>query len=329
MDNSDFAYEILVVDDILEAAQDYARLISSKTGLTVISTSDPEKALQIVQHNDIKVLVLDQKMPKMTGTELLRKLREFTRARALMLTGEADIEDLGNAINMNFSAHVNKSQVMDLPSSVLHQYTMYCTDFEAWTKNCNKKFIDYRISLKNWDIERIFQIEDVVISSCEVDENQRQTLYQIFSGQDKEIVSEVQAAQEFIIESSIEHSIGMNIKNTANDIISVFENSMKKILKVSKHISKSQFIKHTTRYHLTEEDSKRIDHRIIECAPTYEVHKITMFSKSLRAKKIKSLTGIVKSFTGYHYFYQIDYLKDGNINNHDLGKHRIKDLCNI
>lgn len=26
MDNSDFAYEILVVDDILEAAQDYARL---------------------------------------------------------------------------------------------------------------------------------------------------------------------------------------------------------------------------------------------------------------------------------------------------------------
>lgn len=35
MDNSDFAYEILVVDDILEAAQDYARLISTKTGLKV------------------------------------------------------------------------------------------------------------------------------------------------------------------------------------------------------------------------------------------------------------------------------------------------------
>lgn len=61
MDNSDFAYEILVVDDILEAAQDYARLISTKTGLKVIPTSDPDEAVRIVQHNDIKVLVLDQK----------------------------------------------------------------------------------------------------------------------------------------------------------------------------------------------------------------------------------------------------------------------------
>ena len=121
MDNSDFAYEILVVDDILEAAQDYARLISTKTGLKVIPTSDPDEAVRIVQHNDIKVLVLDQKMPIITGTELLKKLRLYTKARALMLTGEADIEDLGNAINMNFCAHVNKSQVVDLPNSVLHQ----------------------------------------------------------------------------------------------------------------------------------------------------------------------------------------------------------------
>lgn len=49
MDNSDFAYEILVVDDILEAAQDYARLISTKTGLKVIPTSDPDEAVRIVQ----------------------------------------------------------------------------------------------------------------------------------------------------------------------------------------------------------------------------------------------------------------------------------------
>lgn len=103
MDNSDFAYEILVVDDILEAAQDYARLINTKTGLKVIPTSDPDEAVRIVQHNDIKVLVLDQKMPIITGTELLKKLRLYTKARALMLTGEADIEDLGNAINMNFA----------------------------------------------------------------------------------------------------------------------------------------------------------------------------------------------------------------------------------
>lgn len=38
------------------------------------------------------------------------------------------------------------------------------------------------------------------------------------------------------------------------------------------------------------------------------------------------MTGIVKKFTGYHNFYQIDYLKNNTINNHDLGKHRLKDL---
>ena len=96
-------YEVLVVDDVLSAANDYARLIETKIGLQVAYTSDVEEALKYVQYNDMKVLVLDQKMP-VTGTQLLEKLRPFTSARAIMLTGEADKEELGNAINPNFHA---------------------------------------------------------------------------------------------------------------------------------------------------------------------------------------------------------------------------------
>ena len=68
--------EIVIVDDVLSAAQEYERLIRS-TGLGVTSTDDPEIALELVRANAVKVVVLDQRMPRMTGTALFRVLREI------------------------------------------------------------------------------------------------------------------------------------------------------------------------------------------------------------------------------------------------------------
>ena len=123
-------YEVLVVDDVLSAAEDYARLIHAKTGLKTTYTSSAKEAVEIVLCNDIKVLVLDQVMPEKTGTELLKELRPITKAKALMLTGEASKEDLGEAINLKFDAHLDKALVTTrLSDRVTELYVRFEEEF--------------------------------------------------------------------------------------------------------------------------------------------------------------------------------------------------------
>lgn len=124
-------YDVLVVDDVSSAAEDFARLIFAQTGLKTIYTSSAKDAIDIVQRNDIKVLVLDQVMPEKTGTELLKELRVYTDAKALMLTGEASKEDLANAINLKFDAHLDKALITNLSDNVVKLYAQFESEFRA------------------------------------------------------------------------------------------------------------------------------------------------------------------------------------------------------
>lgn len=118
--------DVLVVDDNLEAAKDYARLITAKTGLKVVHTDDVDEALELCKTNAFKVLVLDQRMPKLSGTVLYGKIKEFdTNAHAIMLTGEASRSEIGAALGLGFKAYVPKNNIQELPQQVLHEYVAY------------------------------------------------------------------------------------------------------------------------------------------------------------------------------------------------------------
>jgi PAS domain S-box-containing protein len=57
-------------------------------------------AVRILRENEIQVLITDQRMPLMTGTELLElAAREFPNTLRFMLTGFSDFDPLVNAIN--------------------------------------------------------------------------------------------------------------------------------------------------------------------------------------------------------------------------------------
>lgn len=118
--------DVLVVDDISEAAEDYARLISAKTGLKVVYTHSPDEALELCRTNAIKVLVLDQRMPLRSGTDLYSEIKKFdTYARAIMLTGEASAAEVGAAMGLDFKAYIDKNNIQDLPQRVVHEYAAY------------------------------------------------------------------------------------------------------------------------------------------------------------------------------------------------------------
>ncbi len=91
-------HNLLFVDDeedILMALDD-----TFSDNYTVFKTTDPKEALEIAKREEIALVISDQRMPEMTGSELLGEIYavkpEIIR---ILLTGYADINAAVEAIN--------------------------------------------------------------------------------------------------------------------------------------------------------------------------------------------------------------------------------------
>ncbi|CAN5404175.1 sigma-54 dependent transcriptional regulator [soil metagenome] len=92
-------YPILIVDDEQDNL-DAFRFNFRKTFDILTATSGPE-ALAILAEKDVAVIVTDQRMPKMTGVELLREVRNKTpETVGIILTAFTDVAVLIEAITL-------------------------------------------------------------------------------------------------------------------------------------------------------------------------------------------------------------------------------------
>ena len=129
--------EVIVIDDNSDFAQSAAELIQAKYGLNCISLSSKNDVLAILQHNIIKVVVIDQVMPEIKGTELFQEIKKVSpKTKAIMLTGEATSEDLGKAMNIGFSSYLDKKEITKLPEYVFNQYVKFEKQHLNNSKNC-------------------------------------------------------------------------------------------------------------------------------------------------------------------------------------------------
>lgn len=89
---------ILVVDDEKDYLSDFASLFSKKFNL--VTATGGEEALAILQKDPVGIVISDQRMPRMTGSELLAKIsRLYPQTVRILLTGYSDIEAVIEAVN--------------------------------------------------------------------------------------------------------------------------------------------------------------------------------------------------------------------------------------
>src|SRR2546423_10713386 len=92
-------YPILVVDDEQDNL-DAFRFNFRKT-FDILTASGGAEALQILEDKEVAVVVTDQRMPRMTGVELLREVRaRQPDAVGIILTAFTDVDVLIEAINL-------------------------------------------------------------------------------------------------------------------------------------------------------------------------------------------------------------------------------------
>ncbi len=117
---------VLFVDDDLETARSYAELVRAATKLRTLAVSRKGEALEAAKKFPISVVVLDQKMPEISGTELYNELeKQIPGIRAIMLSGEASNMDFEDAINFGYNKYLHKSRFRELPNIVLDQFRKY------------------------------------------------------------------------------------------------------------------------------------------------------------------------------------------------------------
>ena len=110
--NADSGRNILVVDDEEEIKLLLARCFRDR--YCVFTARNAQEGLRILGEHSIQVVISDQRMPDMTGTELLKKVwHEYPDAIRILLTGYADIEAVSAAINeCNIFRYITKPWVL-------------------------------------------------------------------------------------------------------------------------------------------------------------------------------------------------------------------------
>ncbi len=91
---------LLLVDDEENILRSVQRLLHGAGYEIVTAHNGEEEALRVMQKTPAQVIVTDQRMPGMTGSELLAKIGElYPDTVRMMLSGYADFQAVITAIN--------------------------------------------------------------------------------------------------------------------------------------------------------------------------------------------------------------------------------------
>ena len=115
--------EILVLDDVLDAVI-LVKKILTKQGHTVHVFTEEEEAIGYVRKNQVDLAILDIKLKKMSGIQVLAQMKKSNSdLKVIMLTGYPTIETAREAIELGAGEYcvkpIDKTELEEKVAEVL------------------------------------------------------------------------------------------------------------------------------------------------------------------------------------------------------------------
>lgn len=120
--------EILALDDVYDAVI-LIRKILTKKGHSVHTFTEEEEAIGFVRANKVDLAILDIKLKKMSGLEVLAQMKKILPAmRAIILTGYPTVETAREAISLGANEYcikpIDKDELEEKVNKVLGGETL-------------------------------------------------------------------------------------------------------------------------------------------------------------------------------------------------------------
>jgi len=99
---------VLVLDDVLDAVNLVKRILQA-SGHVVAGFTEEEEALNYARNNPVDLAILDIKLKKISGLEVLEELKKIIPSmRAIMLTGYPTLETAQRALKLGAAEYCVK-----------------------------------------------------------------------------------------------------------------------------------------------------------------------------------------------------------------------------
>jgi len=102
--------DILIVDDMQELLGHLSELTQSEFGIVPFTATSAPDALEVLREHPVKVLLTDELMPEMRGSELIRKVKRELNLKILcvMMTAFEDSIDRSGIVSLGLFAYLQK-----------------------------------------------------------------------------------------------------------------------------------------------------------------------------------------------------------------------------
>ena len=138
---------ILLVDDEVRFLSTTRKLLE-KRGYNVETASSGMEALQKLEILNIKVVILDVKMPEMDGITILKKIkRDFPLIEVIMLTGHGTIELAVEGVNLGAVNFLVKPADIDIIAEKIEEAVEKRNRIRAQAENKTEQFRKLKIRL--------------------------------------------------------------------------------------------------------------------------------------------------------------------------------------
>jgi DNA-binding NtrC family response regulator len=154
-------YKILIVDDEASNLRALERLF--RTEYDVLTVGSGADALSLLEHHDMALLIADQRMPEMSGVELMRRTARLRPHMVrILLTGYTDVDSLIEAINTgNVYKYITKPWSND---DLLLTVARALEHYETLKSRHNLQMINERLRARLREISDLATSDDEFIN---------------------------------------------------------------------------------------------------------------------------------------------------------------------